>query len=97
VRRTPAGWCSWYQYFTRIDQDGVLSNLGLLSEEYGALGVDLVQIDDGYSPAVGDWLEANDSFPDGMASLAGKVASKGKVPGIWVAPFTVTRGSRIFR
>ncbi|MHB8894515.1 MAG: alpha-galactosidase [Candidatus Geothermincolia bacterium] len=97
VRRTPAGWCSWYQYFTGIDQGEVRANLDMLSERYGDLGVELVQIDDGYSPAVGDWLEVNDRFGDGMASLAQEIASKGMVPGIWVAPFTVTRKSRVFK
>jgi alpha-galactosidase len=97
VRRAPSGWCSWYQYFTHIDRAEVAANLEGLSGKYSSLGVELVQVDDGYSPAVGDWLEVNDKFADGMASLAQEVAAKDRIPGIWVAPFTVTRASRIFR
>jgi alpha-galactosidase len=97
VRRAPSGWCSWYQYFTGIDRGEVEANLRRLCDKYGPLGVELVQVDDGYSPAVGDWLDVNDKFTGGMASIARQISSKGKTPGIWVAPFTVTRSSRIFK
>lgn len=97
VRRTPAGWCSWYHYYTKVDSADVMRNLEMISGKYGGLGIDLVQIDDGYSPAVGDWLDVNEGFSSGMADLAGEIASRGKVPGIWVAPFTVMRGSKVFK
>ena len=97
IREAPSGWCSWYQFFTDISQEKVLANLETLDDDYGKLGVDLVQIDDGYSPAIGDWLEVNERFSDGMAPLAAEISRRGKNPGIWVAPFTVTRGSRVFK
>ncbi|PKQ28371.1 MAG: hypothetical protein CVT63_03185 [Candidatus Anoxymicrobium japonicum] len=111
VRRTPAGWCSWYNYFNKVTADDVLENLEMLNGaqckkgsdpflhdgELAKIGIDVVQIDDGYSPAIGDWLETNESFSAGMETVAQKIAAKGKIPGIWVAPFTVTRKSRIFK
>ncbi len=93
----PSGWCSWYQYFTGVTRENVLSNLELLSGRYADLGIELVQVDDGYQAEVGDWLETSGGFPGGMEEVAREISSRGKVPGIWVAPFTVTRGSRIFR
>ncbi|MBU1670604.1 MAG: alpha-galactosidase [Actinobacteria bacterium] len=96
VRRPPAGWCSWYQYFTAVTASDIRKNLDALSGEHSRLGIEVIQIDDGYQPAVGDWLETNSRFPDGMKPLAGEIASKGKIPGIWVAPFTALRGSRVF-
>lgn len=95
--RTPSGWCSWYQYFRDVSREDVLSNLHLLSERYAGLGLELVQVDDGYQAEVGDWLQTNEKFPGGMKEIAHEIASRGKVPGIWVAPLTVTRRSRIFR
>lgn len=97
VRGTPAGWCSWYQYFTRVTAEDVESNLRLLADEYGDLGVEVIQVDDGYQEQVGDWLDANEKFPGGTDGLAEVVSGSGKTPGIWVAPFTVTRRSRIFK
>ena len=31
---TPAGWCSWYQYFHQVTAENVRSNLALLSEKH---------------------------------------------------------------
>jgi len=97
VRKTPAGWCSWYQYFTEISEEQVVFNLGDLAAQYAFLGIELVQIDDGYSPSVSDWLATTDDFPSGMEALAREIAARGKIPGIWLAPFTVTRRSPIFK
>lgn len=97
VRRAPAGWCSWYQYFTDVTGEDVRDNLELLSGEYSDLAVEVVQVDDGYQNRVGDWLEADQGFSCGMDRLADEIISRGKVPGIWVAPFAVARRSRIFR
>ena len=97
VRRAAPGWCSWYQFFTGISESEVLLNLGDLAGQFSFLGIQVVQIDDGYSPDVSDWLETNDDFAGGMEALAAEIISSGKTPGIWLAPFTVTRRSKIFK
>jgi alpha-galactosidase len=97
VKPMPAGWCSWYQYFTGVSRDEVLANADRLCKDFTNLAIDVIQVDDGYSPAVGDWLENNERFPGGMQALARDLDSRGKIPGVWVAPFTVTRKSRVFR
>ena len=97
VRRAPTGWCSWYQYFRDVTEDNILGDLESVSGVYSDLGIELVQIDDGYTPNVGDWLETGPAFGRGMAAMAEEISSKGKIPGVWVAPFTVTRGSAVFR
>jgi alpha-galactosidase len=97
VRRAPAGWCSWYQYFSDISEKQLMLNADDLAGRFSFLDLPLVQIDDGYAPDVGDWLETTDGFPSGMEAVAARIAAKGRLPGIWVAPFTVTRGSKIFR
>ncbi len=97
IRCSPPGWSSWYQYFRDVSYRDVAANLDLLSGRYRDLGIELVQVDDGYQADIGDWLETTDSFTEGMRRLASEVSGRGKIPGIWVAPFTVTRGSRLFR
>ncbi len=96
TRRSAAGWCSWYQYFRQVTRQDVRSNLDLLADRYAALGLELVQVDDGYQAEVGDWLEAGEGFAGGMKEVAEEIEARGKVPGIWVAPFTATRRSRLF-
>ena len=97
VREGPVGWCSWYQYFCGVTREKVERNLEMASSRYGHFGIELVQVDDGYQPAVGDWLETNDDFPGSMKELADEITARGKIPGIWVAPFTAVRGSRLFK
>lgn len=93
----PAGWCSWYRYKRDISEKTIAGNLERLATRFKGLGIGLVQIDDGYAPEVGDWLETTERFPGGMAPVARAIVQRGCMPGIWVAPFTVTRRSRIFK
>jgi alpha-galactosidase len=96
VRGTPPGWCSWYQYFTGVTRGDVEDNLRLLSGDLAKLGIEVVQVDDGYQSRVGDWLDPAEGFED-LESLAGEISRAGKLPGVWLAPFTVHRRSRLFR
>ncbi|MCU4754213.1 alpha-galactosidase [Halobacteria archaeon AArc-curdl1] len=90
----PTGWCSWYHYFTDVTEADVRENL----EELKSWGipVEIVQLDDGYMNAFGDWRTIDDDF-DSMAGLAGDIESKGFTPGLWLAPFYVEAGSHLFQ
>ena len=93
----PTGWCSWYQYFTKVSEAAVVENLTTLRSQRSTLPVDVVQIDDGYQTAVGDWLSIKETFPHGMAAVAERIREAGYRPGIWLAPFTVAANSRLAR
>jgi alpha-galactosidase len=82
-----SGWCSWYHCFADVDEAAVLRNLETLASAPDELRVDVVQIDDGYQHAVGDWLRSNAKFPRGIAPLAMEIRAAGFTPGIWTAPF----------
>ena len=56
-----------------------------------------MQLDDGYQPAVGDWLETNSKFPSGLEILARKIREKGFLAGLWTAPFFASGKSKLFR
>jgi alpha-galactosidase len=94
VRPAPTVWCSWYHYFTRVTQDDVLENLAAI-EDLG-LGIDVVQIDDGYQAEIGDWLALSDRF-DSLEDIVGRIVASGRRAGIWVAPFYVGERSRLVR
>jgi alpha-galactosidase len=85
------GWCSWYQYFGGVTEEVVLRNLA----GAGAWPFDLFQLDDGFQPAIGDWLEPGPGFPHGVEGVADAVTAAGKVAGIWLAPFLVAPTSRL--
>lgn len=94
-RAMPTGWCSWYYYFTRVTEHDIMENLQALSARKDELPLQIVQIDDGYQKAVGDWTSINDKFPGGMQRLASAIKEQGFQPGIWLAPFTATADSQL--
>jgi alpha-galactosidase len=93
--KPPSGWCSWYYYFTKPSQAAIEENLSALQKSQESAPLDVVQVDDGYQTAVGDWTSLAERFPDGMAYLAERIRSAGYRPGIWLAPFTVAATSRL--
>ena len=92
---TLSGWCSWYYYFAKITEQAVVENLMALRSQRATLPLDVVQIDDGYQTAVGDWLSVKETFPHGMGSVAERIRLAGYRPGLWLAPFTVAANSRL--
>jgi alpha-galactosidase len=88
------GWCSWYEFFTHVTAADVERNVEALA---GLAPLETVQIDDGYEATVGDWLEWDAGFPEGLAPVAAKIRSAGFRAGIWLAPFLVSRASRVAR
>jgi hypothetical protein len=91
-----AGWCSWYHFFHDVTEDAFLRNLDALVAARSEIPIELVQLDDGYQRAIGDWLETNEKFPSGLAAIASAVRAAGFTAGLWTAPFCVVPESRIF-
>src|SRR4029453_11045570 len=58
--KPPTGWCSWYCFGPRVTAQNILDNLDAIARTIP--GLTYVQIDDGYQPAMGDWLETGSVF-----------------------------------
>lgn len=98
LKPAPRGWCSWYGYrHDRVTEDVVLAHAAFIAERKGRLPLEVVQLDDGYATAPGDWLSLNARFPAGLEALAKGIRARGLVPGIWVAPFLASASSAIFK
>jgi len=93
--RSPAGWCSWYYYYTKINAENIQENLTEVTHRN--LDWQVFVIDDGYQAAVGDWLSINEKFPQGLAGLADQVRRCGLRAGLWLAPFVARGNSKLFR
>ncbi|MFF4208999.1 glycoside hydrolase family 36 protein [Streptomyces sp. NPDC001796] len=89
-RPAPTVWCSWYEYFTGVTEDDVHENLRAMDTL--DLPVDVVQIDDGYQSALGDWLTLSGRFRS-RAGIADAIRARGRRAGIWTAPFLVAPDS----
>ncbi len=93
------GWSSWYNLYTNINKDILLDQLlktyAVATRDH--LPMRVFQIDDGFTPEMGDWLEVKTKFPRGMKPLLDEIRAAGFVPGLWIAPFMVGNRSRLFR
>ncbi len=91
------GYTSWYNYFSKIDENIILRDLEGMYQVVGNKA-QIFQIDDGWQSAVGDWLTVNDKkFPHGMKYIADEVHKKGYKAGLWLAPLMAQKNSRLVK
>ena len=91
----PSGWCSWYCFGPRVTAQQVRDNLDVIAKQIP--GLKYIQIDDGYQPAMGDWLETGPAFGGSVQTVLKEIRARGFEPAIWVAPFIAEAGSNLFR
>ena len=91
----PAGWCSWYCFGPRVTAKNVMDNLAAIVKD--APQLKYVQLDDGYQPAMGDWLETGAAFGGDVQGVLQAIRKQGFQPAIWVAPFIAEAGSHLFQ
>ncbi len=90
----PTGWCSWYCFGPRVTAQQVLDNLDFIAKNVPQLKY--IQIDDGYQPAMGDWLETGAAFGGNVQGVLKQIRARGFEPAIWVAPFVAEEKSHLF-
>ena len=90
------GYSSWYNRYQNINEECIRQDLQGCEKIFRKN--DLFQIDDGWEPFIGDWLEADQKkFPKGMKEAADEIHAKGFRAGIWLAPFVAEEKSALFR
>lgn len=87
-----SGWTSWYNYYTKINEKIILSQL----DYYHKSQIDYFQIDDGYQEQVGDWVP-NNKFRNDLKYISDQINMKNIKAGIWIAPFVANSKSKIFK
>jgi hypothetical protein len=90
------GWCSWFYTLQQVSEDEVLGNAAFAAEHLRPLGLEYIQIDEGYQRWHGDW-EGNERFPHGMKWLAGKIRGLGFKPGLWISPYVIAEPADVFQ
>jgi alpha-galactosidase len=94
AKTPPTGWCSWYCFGPRVTARQVLDNLDFIAGN--SPGLRYIQIDDGYQPAMGDWLETGAAFGGNVQGVLKEIRRRGFEPAIWVAPFIAEEKSHLF-
>jgi len=90
------GWCSWFYTLQQVSEDEVLSNAAFAARQLRPLGLEYIQIDEGYQRWHGDW-EGNERFPHGMKWLARQIRGYGFKPGLWISPYVIAEPSEVFK
>ena len=91
-----AGYSSWYNRYQAISEQSILDDLRGCAQVLQP--GDLFQIDDGWEPFVGDWLETDaKKFPRGLKPLADEIHARSLKAGLWLAPFVAQKGSALLR
>jgi alpha-galactosidase len=94
---TPIGWWSWTAYYYGVTANTVLTNAEWLAQNLESLGYRYFQVDEGYQFARGEYATPDGkAFPQGMASVAHEIESKGITFGLWVAPFQISERSWVY-
>ena len=93
------GWCSWYNLYAYINEENILDHLQAARKAATQenLPLRVFQIDDGFTPEMGDWLEVKPQFSRGIKPLLDDIRAAGCIPGLWIAPFMVGNRSRLYR
>ncbi|HEY8749625.1 MAG TPA: glycoside hydrolase family 36 protein [Tepidisphaeraceae bacterium] len=91
----PAGWCSWYWFGARVKAEDITANLDWIAKNVPQMKY--IQIDDGYQPIMGDWLETGKAFGGDVRGVLRQIREKGFEPAIWVAPFIASESSHVFQ
>jgi alpha-galactosidase len=94
-REIPTGWCSWYCFGPDVTAKNVRDNLGFIRKNIPQLRY--IQIDDGYQPHMGDWLEPGTSFGGDIQAVLKEIRTAGFEPALWIAPFIADSSSKLFR
>ncbi|RPI92398.1 MAG: hypothetical protein EHM39_13640, partial [Chloroflexi bacterium] len=59
------GWCSWYNLYASITEENIREHLhgAAAVRDAESLPLRVFQIDDGFTPEMGDWLDVKPQFP----------------------------------
>ncbi|MEX6691196.1 alpha-galactosidase [Danxiaibacter flavus] len=91
----PNGWCSWYCFGPEVTAKNVDDNTDWIAKNLPAF--QYIQLDDGYQPQMGDWLDEGNAFGGKTPDVLKQIRDKGLQPAIWVAPFIASPKSRVLK
>lgn len=96
IHAKPAiGWTSWYYYYTKISEKVIVENIKAFVDN--KIPISIFQIDDGWQQAVGDWLNINHKFPNGLLPIVDELHKHKMKAGLWLAPFACEHNSFIVK
>ena len=90
-------WCSWYYLYYNFSQQHLNQYLEGFSKLKNEIPFKYIQIDAGYFTSCGDWLSANQRFPEGLKAAFDEIKKYNYKPAIWIGPFMVGNRSQLYK
>ncbi|MEP7231259.1 MAG: glycoside hydrolase family 36 protein [Ginsengibacter sp.] len=89
-------WCSWYYTYYHLTASMLTGYLKGFKSLQPEVPVQTIQIDAGYQPHAGDWLEPSEKFPNGIEPSIKEILSNNYKAGIWIGPYMVGNKSKVY-
>ncbi len=89
-------WCSWYYAYYYLTDKMLSEFLQGFNTLKSRVPVQTIQIDAGYHPHLGDWLEPSEKFPVGIEKSVKKIIADNYKAGIWIGPYMVGNRSKLY-
>jgi len=89
-------WCSLYYTYYHLTASMLSGYLKGFKSIEPKVPVQTIQIDAGYHPHLGDWLEPSEKFPNGIEPSIKEILSNNYRAGIWIGPYMVGNKSKVY-
>ncbi len=89
-------WCSWYYAYYHLTNKMLSEYVTAFKKMDPPVNIKTIQIDAGYHPHAGDWLEPSDKFPNGLAASLKEILANGYKAGVWIGPYMVGNKSKVY-
>jgi hypothetical protein len=96
-KRQTYHWCSWYYAYYYLTETLLSEYIDGFDSLKPRVPIQTIQIDVGYFPHVGDWLETSTNFPNGLRPAVNRILENGYQAGIWIAPYMVGCRSKLYQ
>ena len=89
-------WCSWYYAYYHLTDKMLSEYVQGFKKMNPPVNIQTIQIDAGYHPHAGDWLEPSTKFPNGLQPSVKEILASNYRAGIWIGPYMVGNKSKVF-
>ena len=89
-------WCSWYYAYYHLTDKMLSEYIQGFKKLNPPVNIQTIQIDAGYHPHAGIWLEPSNKFPNGLKESVKEIIANGYRAGIWIGPYMIGNKSKVY-
>lgn len=97
AQASPRFFSTWHADFFHLDFAAVEAEIAALARAGYSGEFDGFQLDDGWQPRWGDWMQTRTGFGADLTATAARIDAAGYRPGIWLTPSVADPGSSLLQ